>query len=160
MKNAFTRRYELLDITAKKKVCFFLSGAVWRPHTAKVMWGVDDEIRELLKTFRRNFVSKLVLGLILQVETLFGRIDETVFKKEKVRFPMLLENLTQDEWKTVMEGSNNIGSCLLIMFRLGNWQSCPCTKIGENKKERRGDFFIHRRSASGKTDADTEYIPN
>lgn len=73
----------------------------------KVMWGVDDEIRDQLKTLRQSG------GLAAEVEELFRKINEMIFKEENILFPMLLEHLTQDEWKTIAAESGELGYCLI-----------------------------------------------
>nr|WP_288825404.1 DUF438 domain-containing protein [uncultured Clostridium sp.] len=77
----------------------------------KVMWGVDDEIRAQVKE-----VAALLEGHSDQTETLIrkaqdmaDKIEEMIFKEENIMVPMLLENLTQEEWKTIAEGSGEIG---------------------------------------------------
>lgn len=76
----------------------------------KVMWGVDDEIREKLK----NIKAALALGdtgtdFIQRVNDLINSITEMIFKEESIMLPMLPETLTQDEWKQVLSDSDEIG---------------------------------------------------
>lgn len=77
----------------------------------KVMWGVDDEIRAQLK---------VVIGLLSQgerkidelmekAEEAINRVKEMIFKEENIMLPMLLETLTQEEWKLIAEESKEIG---------------------------------------------------
>ncbi|RFZ78849.1 DUF438 domain-containing protein [Lacrimispora amygdalina] len=77
----------------------------------KVMWGVDDEIRARVKE-----VAALLEGhsdqtetLIRKVQDMADKIEEMIFKEENIMVPMLLENLTQEEWKTIADGSGEIG---------------------------------------------------
>lgn len=77
----------------------------------KVMWGVDDEIRAQVKE-----VAALIEGHSCQKETLIrkaqdmaDKIEEMIFKEENIMVPMLMENLTQEEWKTIADGSGEIG---------------------------------------------------
>lgn len=79
----------------------------------KVMWGVDDEIRAQLKAVRARLDAGEFGGLITEGEALFGKMDEMIFKEENIMLPMLLENLTQDEWKTVADESAELGYCLI-----------------------------------------------
>lgn len=79
----------------------------------KVMWGVDDEIRAQLKAVRARLDAGEFGGLITEGEALLGKIDEMIFKEENIMLPMLLENLTQDEWKTVADESAELGYCLI-----------------------------------------------
>ncbi len=79
----------------------------------KVMWGVDDEIREDLKMLK----SDLSHGVFNEdhkkgVEDLINRINEMIFKEESIMLPMLLDTMTQDEWKIVANDSSEIGEIL------------------------------------------------
>lgn len=75
----------------------------------KVMWGVDDEIRAQLKEIHR----KLTAGEPSEVEALLEKITEMIFKEENIMLPMLLENLTQDEWKKIADETKELGFCLI-----------------------------------------------
>lgn len=77
----------------------------------KVMWGVDDEIRAQVKE-----VCALLSDDSFEKETLIkktqdmaDKIEEMIFKEENIMVPMLMENLTQEEWKTIADGSGEIG---------------------------------------------------
>ncbi|MDD4089715.1 MAG: DUF438 domain-containing protein, partial [Tissierellia bacterium] len=79
----------------------------------KVMWGVDDEIRDDLKMLK----SDLSYGVFnddhkKSVEELLNRINEMIFKEENIMLPMLLDKMTQDEWKRVADDSGEIGSII------------------------------------------------
>lgn len=79
----------------------------------KVMWGVDDEIRDMLKSVRLDIMNTEAAldtkELGLRLKTLSDRIKEMIFKEESIMLPMLLETLTQDEWKRIAEESGGIG---------------------------------------------------
>lgn len=79
----------------------------------KVMWGVDDEIRADLKRLSAGLNGSDPLQLRGEIEALLGRIEEMIFKEEHILLPMLLENLTQDEWKRVADESGELGYCLI-----------------------------------------------
>lgn len=79
----------------------------------KVMWGVDDEIREELKSVKNTLgQGKLEEELINRIEKLNERIKDMIFKEESIMLPMLLETITQDEWKQILEDSSEIGFLL------------------------------------------------
>lgn len=79
----------------------------------KVMWGVDDEIRALLKQTRVALeVSDHAAFMILAEDTL-NRIAEMIFKEEKILLPMALEKLSADEWRSIQEQSGENGYCLI-----------------------------------------------
>ena len=79
----------------------------------KVMWGVDDEIRDDLKVLQ----SDLSYGVYNEdhkknVEDLINRIKEMIFKEENIMIPMLMDTMTQDEWKKVADDSSEIGNII------------------------------------------------
>lgn len=79
----------------------------------QVMWGVDDEIREDYKILK----SQLSDGVLNKenkkaVEDFINRLEEMIFKEESIMLPMLLDTMTQDEWKKVADDSSEIGEIL------------------------------------------------
>ncbi|ERI89752.1 hemerythrin HHE cation binding domain protein [Clostridiales bacterium oral taxon 876 str. F0540] len=81
----------------------------------KVMWGVDDEIRDAIKEGKKyltgyNGDREFIAGKIS--ETL-NRIKEMIFKEENILFPMCMDTLTEDEWFKIMEESDEIGYTLI-----------------------------------------------
>lgn len=79
----------------------------------KVMWGVDDEIRDELKEVLKKLPSESAAQFAPRLEALFNRITEMIFKEENILFPMLIENLTQDEWKIIADEVADLGYCLI-----------------------------------------------
>lgn len=81
----------------------------------KVMWGVDDEIREEIKQVRRMLAeSEPNKDLIYNKATeLFDRIKEMIFKEKNILFPMVIDNLSEDEWIKIESESDEIGYCLV-----------------------------------------------
>ncbi|WP_195200780.1 DUF438 domain-containing protein [Faecalispora jeddahensis] len=79
----------------------------------KVMWGVDDEIRDELKEILKKLPAESAAQLAPRLEALFNRITEMIFKEENILFPMLIENLTQDEWKIIADEVADLGYCLI-----------------------------------------------
>jgi DUF438 domain-containing protein len=75
--------------------------------------GVDDEIRDKLRAVAKEAEAADAPGLREKVEALLGSIQEMVFKEENIMLPMLLENLTQDEWKRVADEAQEFGFCLI-----------------------------------------------
>ena len=64
---------------------------------SKVMWGKDNEIRDLLKNAMNNFsqtkdwIDKYLIPLI-------DEIDGMIFKEENILFPTSLEKLKNEDW--------------------------------------------------------------
>jgi DUF438 domain-containing protein len=88
----------------------------------KVMWAVDDEIRNLIKE-----ASRMVLPWAEPSESQRSRkeaikkhIDETltkatdmISKEEDILLPMVLEVFTDEEWKVIADESKEIGYFLI-----------------------------------------------
>lgn len=100
----------------------------------KVMWGVDDEIRDGIKT-----VKKLLIEykgnkeeLVQKMENAIDKVLEMIFKEKNILFPMAIDNLTEDEWIQIYEESDDIGYCLTEPQ--GKW------KIERKNAQNRGDM--------------------
>ena len=81
----------------------------------KVMWGVDDEIRAEIKEAQAwlNDTSNPQDEVAEKIKAAGSRISEMIFKEEEIMIPMLVENLTQAEWKQAAEDFKEIGYCLI-----------------------------------------------
>ena len=77
----------------------------------QVMWGVDDEIREKIKSAKKELVgySGDKKKVREKIEAATEQAIDMIFKEESILFPMCLETLTEDEWIKVYEGSEEIG---------------------------------------------------
>ncbi len=84
-----------------------------------VMWGKDDEARQLLD----NAIEKLKTGQGLStgefasfaeqhLKPATDAIEEMIFKEENILFPMSLDNLSEEEWYAIYRQSLEIGFCL------------------------------------------------
>ena len=87
-------------------------------HTAppKVMWGVDDEIRDLFKEVL-NEVQKLPNADILEIKEKFEifvkEFEEMIFKEESILLMILLETFNQDDWLTIAHDSAIYGYAII-----------------------------------------------
>lgn len=86
----------------------------------KVMWGVDDEIRDELKTLNANLKTKGAASLKSEINAVLQKVADMIFKEENIMLPMLLEMLTQDEWKRIADDSEEIGYCLITRVPVWN----------------------------------------
>ncbi len=78
----------------------------------KVMWGVDDEIRTLIKE-ASALARSSDMAVVEKLEDALIRVDEMIFKEENILLPMLLETLTPQEWKNIADESDELGYCLI-----------------------------------------------
>lgn len=83
---------------------------------AKVMWGVDDEIRESLRELKRllsPYSGAHKEEILAKVEKLIEKVREMIFKEERILLPMAEEHLTEDEWREIHRAEDEIGFCLV-----------------------------------------------
>lgn len=98
----------------------------------KVMWGVDDEIRNALKEARRQLNEDSdTKAIIEKTEEGINKALEMVFKEENIMFPMVLEALTDEEWLRVRDDSGEIGYFLIEPG--SNWK--PAVQAEEKQAE-------------------------
>lgn len=87
-------------------------------HTAppKVMWGVDDEIRDLFKKFKDG-VDNLPNGDIEKIkedfEVFVKEFQEMIFKEENILLMILLETFNQDDWLSIAKESGTYGYSII-----------------------------------------------
>lgn len=81
----------------------------------KVMWGVDDEIRSLVKSALTltSFGTTSRESLNAGIEEALSKIEDMIFKEENILIPMLLDNLDAQQWQSIAEQSDQIGYCLI-----------------------------------------------
>lgn len=79
----------------------------------KVMWGVDDEIRADLKSIYSDLSSgSMKDDFKKKIGEALTRVNEMIFKEENIMIPMLMDVMSQDEWKAVADSSSEIGHML------------------------------------------------
>ncbi|NMA95703.1 MAG: DUF438 domain-containing protein [Clostridiales bacterium] len=81
----------------------------------KVMWGVDDEIREQIKLSRQLLTDDSAGKEKIKktIDDMISGVKEMVFKEKNILFPMATEHLTEDEWLAIERESHEIGYCLV-----------------------------------------------
>ncbi len=81
----------------------------------KVMWGVDDDIRAMVKEALRlmSEAGSDAQNIIRMVEFAITKTSEMIFKEENILLPMVLETLTQEEWDKIAKESGDLGYCLI-----------------------------------------------
>lgn len=116
----------------------------------KVMWGVDDEIRAQLKEINAQIKTTDLLQLKDSIEKLFAKISEMIFKEENIMLPMLLENLTQDEWKRIADESGELGYCLIDS--IPDWSPVVRTEQSAAQKEKAAPGVVKLPTGTLKTE--------
>lgn len=102
-----------------------------------VMWGVDDEIRAELKAIKDLLASYQGNReeIIQKIEQALHKVSEMIFKEEKILFPMALEKLTEDEWASIAEESDEIGYTFVNPERVWNPERNKAKKEIVEKKQ-------------------------
>lgn len=85
----------------------------------KVMWGKHDEIRTLLKTSIEAVSTKDPLTIdeveaiseLVLIPAVKG-VSDMISKEEEILLPMSMDKLTDDDWYSVYQQTNEFGFCL------------------------------------------------
>jgi Uncharacterized conserved protein len=77
----------------------------------KVMWGVDDAVRESIKEVINYLkTDKVAINPLRELlEDVITEIEEMIFKEEAIMIPMCLEVFSLDDWEQIEEDSAEIG---------------------------------------------------
>lgn len=75
----------------------------------KVMWGVDDEIRDLIKQIRAAAEGRRDQEVKDVFPVMLDKLTSMITKEEEILKPLLLQHLDDAAWRTVAQESNQIG---------------------------------------------------
>jgi hypothetical protein len=108
----------------------------------KVMWGVDDEIRALIKGLKLSLTN--YDGNKEEIIDKFNKatkeVKEMIFKEENILFPMALETLTEDEWISIYLDSDGIGYTIVPPEKEWEVKRVNLEKKEENKGLSEGNY--------------------
>ncbi len=81
---------------------------------SKVMWGKDNEIRDLLKQAKEgieSIVEQDDIGEYVKVSLnpLLEEVSGMIFKEENILFPTALEKLSASDWLEILRESDEVG---------------------------------------------------
>ena len=74
---------------------------------SKVMWALHDEIRKMIRDASDAAVAGTISIDVLK--TLFGTLNDMIYKEEHILFSMALETLGESDWVKVGAGEEEIG---------------------------------------------------
>lgn len=101
-----------------------------------VMWGKDDEVRELVKNAVATLQSTKQISAVeavgvieLVLQPCSEAIREMIFKEEEILFPMCLDKLEETEWYSIYIQSPEIGFC--IYDPTDKWQPAVATEADQ-----------------------------
>lgn len=125
-----------IDKHYKRKENLFFPGLEKRDITSvpKVMWGVDDEIRNTLKSVKKALDSANINYEETHKELEVGltKIVDMVTKENNILIPMLIDKLSLYDWILADEGSEEVGYFLEAPTM--TWSNKK-DKVKENKSE-------------------------
>jgi len=82
----------------------------------KVMWGVDDQIRELFQTAlttAKELPEVPISSVKEDFEAFATEFESMIFKEESILLMILLESFTQDDWIQIAEESDAYGYAII-----------------------------------------------
>lgn len=83
----------------------------------KVMWAVDDQIRELYQAFKSAVATYLpgqpIDDLSQAFQVFQTEFKEMIFKEEAILINIMLESLTEDEWLQIARESDAYGYAII-----------------------------------------------
>lgn len=97
---------------SRKENCFFpLLEKYGHFAPSKVMWGVDDNIRQLVKDAKQALLDETLV--VEKFNFMKEEILDMIFKEEEILTPLMLDTFTEDEWLKIATDSDEIGYCLV-----------------------------------------------
>lgn len=121
MLKGLRRQYDLLgqfDIHYERKEKIFFPKMEMYGHDApsKVMWGKDDEIRDLFKTAYKTMEALPEVGFAKAKETFAAfefEFNEMIFKEEAILLNILIESLKVEDWYDIAQESDAYGYAIV-----------------------------------------------
>lgn len=111
----FKRHYD-----RKEQLFFPIMERYGHDSPPKVMWGVDDDIRDLFDTSNNMlhqlsvpFDSNSIDNLLTSFDQFAYEFEEMIFKEEAILLMILLETFTQDDWLNIAHESDGIGYAII-----------------------------------------------
>ncbi len=101
----------------------------------KVMWGVDDSIREALKSvidYLKN-EKAAINPLREKLEYIQTEIEEMIFKEEEIMTPMTLDVFTLEDWEKIARDSQDIGYAFIAEPL--PWKASAAARASEQERE-------------------------
>lgn len=120
-----TRQYQLLDqfqrhYRRKEELFFPIMEAYGHDAPPKVMWGVDDQIRDLFglaKEALKGLVDQAEEASVAQVlatyQAFVQEFKDMIFKEEAILIPLLLSLFSEDDWLAIAKDSPEFGYAII-----------------------------------------------
>ena len=120
-----TRQYQLLDqfqrhYRRKEELFFPIMEAYGHDAPPKVMWGVDDQIRDLfglakeaLKGLVDHAGGASVAQVLATYQAFVQEFKDMIFKEEAILIPLLLSLFSEDDWLAIAKDSPEFGYAII-----------------------------------------------
>ena len=120
-----TRQYQLLDqfqrhYRRKEELFFPIMESYGHDAPPKVMWGVDDQIRDLFglaKEALKGLVDQAGDASVAQVLTTYQafvqEFKDMIFKEAAILIPLLLSLFSEDDWLAIAKDSPEFGYSII-----------------------------------------------
>lgn len=120
-----TRQYQLLDqfqrhYRRKEELFFPIMESYGHDAPPKVMWGVDDQIRDLFdlaKQALKDLVDQAEDASVAQVlatyQAFVQEFKDMIFKEEAILIPLLLSLFSEDNWLAIAKDSPEFGYAII-----------------------------------------------
>ena len=120
-----TRQYQLLDqfqrhYRRKEELFFPIMESYGHDAPPKVMWGVDDQIRDLFglaKEALKGLVDQTEGASVAQVlatyQAFVQEFKDMIFKEETILIPLLLSLFSEDDWLAIAKDSPEFGYAII-----------------------------------------------
>ena len=100
----------------KEELMFPIMESYGHDSPPKVMWGVDDQIRDLFqeaKIAAEQLPDTLIQEVKDKFETFAAEFEAMIFKEESILLMILLESFHQDDWLKIAEESDAYGYAII-----------------------------------------------
>lgn len=120
-----TRQYQLLDqfqrhYRRKEELFFPIMESYGHDAPPKVMWGVDDQIRDLfglakeaLKGLADQTEGASVAQVLATYQAFVQEFKDMIFKEEAILIPLLLSLFSEDDWLAIAKDSPEFGYAII-----------------------------------------------
>ena len=120
-----TRQYQLLDqfqrhYRRKEELFFPIMESYGHDAPPKVMWGVDDQIRDLfglaqeaLKGLLDQAGDASVAQVLATYQAFVQEFKDMIFKEEAILIPLLLSLFSEDDWLAIAKDSPEFGYAII-----------------------------------------------
>lgn len=107
----------------------------------KVMWAIDDEVRQELKQVIHELEQGNGIGETSEaIRKTIEKTKEMVFKENKILVPMALETFSQEEWAGIWASSDEIGFSFIEVEN--KWKPSAETTVKPESKASSGSVNL------------------